>query len=363
MQILFIDDNPGGAELARVALKDISDVNIDFVTDFDGFKEAFDPVKYQAIVSDYQFVGEFGSDLLTYTREYSQDIPFIIISRSLTEDQAVEILTMGATDYVLKETLNKLPIVLKRAVDASSQKAQNRMLGLSMHDIMSPITAINGYLDLMNSCLNLNDEKNPIAEYSRQIQRGVTDISVILHQLRETSRERFDAGTALIPFDVDLNWIAEEVSEIMQGAAYGYHHELVFQGFDRPVYVSVDLPHVKRIIYNFISNSMRYTPEGGKIQVSVKEEETEAILSITDNGIGIPEDKLASIFEMHQCVNNVDLYNKRSTGLGLFVNAELAKKLGGRIRVESRLGMGTTFHLHLPVSMQFHTSLLNQYQK
>lgn len=125
IKILLIDDNPSDYELARIALKGISDLEIVYVEDIDSFREIYEPGKFSAIISDYNLQNVLGTDILKFVKESERDIPFIIISGALGEERAVEILKMGATDYVLKDNLGKLPLALKRALKEAREKADN----------------------------------------------------------------------------------------------------------------------------------------------------------------------------------------------------------------------------------------------
>lgn len=116
MRILFVDDNPSDFELARLALKEIPNLIFDYVEDFTNFKLTYLPNKYSAIISDYNLCGIFGTEILNYVRAQEYEVPFIIVSGAIGEQRAVDLLRQGATDYVLKDNLAKLPLVLLRSL-------------------------------------------------------------------------------------------------------------------------------------------------------------------------------------------------------------------------------------------------------
>ena len=351
MRVLLVDTCPQALDLVRSTLSDIAGLVIDYAPDLGAAVDKMDTQTYSTIICDFSLGAYAASDVLSYLSRHYPDIPFILLAASLDENDGVEYMQMGAFDYVHKESIGKLPFVLKRALRESQHSSKSRKIGLGMHDLMSPITAIKGYLDLMK--LQLGDEQasKTLNDYSQKIRSGVQDISSILDHMRNAQKDEEEDDLCL---DVDLNWVAKEVCDIMQGAAQSRYHTLSYTPHECPVYVSVDIPHLKRILYNFISNAIRYTPERGDIEVEVAVDGDHAYMAVTDNGIGIPPEKHDLIFRMNAKLQKFDLYNKKSTGLGLYVNASLARQLGGKIEVESEPGKGSTFRLLLPVqgSMQ-----------
>lgn len=352
MRVLLVDNSETDADLARHVLSRMDGLTLDHVSCFNSFKSAFSNDRYVAVISDSRVGAVSGTEILKYVRLTSSEVPFIVMSGSIDDKDAVEFLEMGATDYILKQTLGKLPYALGRAIRETEQRVQNKMIGLSMHDIMSPMTAISGYLDLIKNCLTNSTATHGTSFdlYNQRIQSGVSDINTILNQLRAMNKGKAEAESEYVPLDVDLNWITREVCEIMHGAAQKHKHQLIFDASIHPVYINVDIPHLKRILYNFISNAIRYTPEGGRIEVRVGINiDGQAAVTVIDNGIGIPKEKHDFVFRINAKVNKCDLYDKKSTGLGLYVNAMLAKQIGGTINLCSEPGVGTEITLNLPV--------------
>jgi signal transduction histidine kinase len=100
------------------------------------------------------------------------------------------------------------------------------------------------------------------------------------------------------------------------------------------------------VLRNLLDNALKYSPEGGRVEVVVRSEDGWAVAEVTDHGVGIPEDELPLLFEkFHRGSNTRDL---RGTGLGLAGSRAVVEQLGGTIEVRSRLGEGSTFALRLP---------------
>jgi signal transduction histidine kinase len=348
MRVLLVDTNPEDIEQVRIVTKHIPEMELQVVADLQSMRRALESREYLTVVADYSVEGGTGQEIISAIKEIIPEIPIVLLAANIDEQDAIEFLEFGATDYVLKRVLSKLPFTLKRIYREQKKREHNRLLGLSIHDIMSPVTAIDGYLELMKGHLNTEDEAFYVLHgYSEKIKKGVQDIGAILEQLRAINKNGIE--NSYVALDVDLNWVAADVCEIMKGSAEAKGHDLVLVQNHLPVHVSVDIQHLKRILYNFISNAIRYTPKAGRIEIHVDEIDAMGCVTVTDNGIGIPEDKLDYIFRLNAKLNKEDLYNNRSTGIGLYVNSTLARQIGGEITVESVPGEGSSFTIKIPL--------------
>lgn len=106
---------------------------------------------------------------------------------------------------------------------------------------------------------------------------------------------------------------------------------------------------IERIVVNLVGNAVKYTPAGGRIEVSLEEQDGEAVLVVSDTGIGIPEEALPRLFEEFFRAENAKAVEREGTGLGLSIVKSLVERYGGRIAVTSRLGHGSTFSVRLPL--------------
>jgi signal transduction histidine kinase len=113
----------------------------------------------------------------------------------------------------------------------------------------------------------------------------------------------------------------------------------------------VDPRRIEQVLSNLISNAIKYSPEGGPIEVTIAEdiERQEALLSVRDHGIGIPAEQQAQIFQRFVQADNARAYGIEGTGLGLYLCRALVERHGGRIWFESVEGQGSTFFIALPV--------------
>ena len=115
------------------------------------------------------------------------------------------------------------------------------------------------------------------------------------------------------------------------------------------VSITGDSSRLKQIFANLINNAVVYTQESGEVEVTIKKETNFAVIKVSDNGIGIPEDEQDRIFERFYRVDKARSRNSGGTGLGLSIVKYLVENLNGFITVESKLGLGTTFIVRLPI--------------
>lgn len=229
---------------------------------------------------------------------------------------------------------------------------RKRMLGLTSHDLLSPINAISGYLDLMKLSLSENPDLQQLDHYRDQIKNGIRDISNIVHQLREMSRGNSEEEEVHAPFVLDLNWAVREVCDVMQGAALSKNQTLTGSYRHGSVFVNAEPSQLKRILYNLITNAVKYTQKGGIIRVAVRTEGMQAAVSVEDNGIGIPKENFATIFQPNNRLRLSGTEQENASGLGLYISAQFAAMMNGCITLDSEEGEGSRFTLHLPLDSE-----------
>lgn len=230
------------------------------------------------------------------------------------------------------------------------EKTQNynkHLLSITTHDLSSPLNAISGYLDLMNECLATDRDMNRLDKYHNQIKVGVGDLTNMLSQLSEVVHSGNEQEVHDL-IKLDLNWVVNEVGEFLNPTAEKKGQSLLLSLHDEPVFVKGDLTKLKRILYNLISNAIKYTPESGMIRVNVYNDENGIGVSVSDNGIGISKEDREVVFEAFKKANGNESDSKNSFGLGLYISSVFAKIMGVSIELDSELGEGSMFTLRFP---------------
>jgi signal transduction histidine kinase len=132
-------------------------------------------------------------------------------------------------------------------------------------------------------------------------------------------------------------------------------HTVTLTAPDAPVMVDGDAERLEQVLHNLLSNALKYSPQGGTVQVAVHHTATEAVVEVTDEGLGIPADAQARLFEPFYRAPNVG-GQASGFGLGLHIVREIVARHGGRMEVQSTEGVGSTFRvvllLHASVAAQ-----------
>ena len=212
------------------------------------------------------------------------------------------------------------------------------------HELKTPITSIMGYADtlLEGEYDKETQEKflNVIASEARRMARLVTDLLTLSrydNNKKRTRKESFDLGELVKKCQDKL---AIEIKK-------KNHNVNCFVTADVPP-VYADKDDIERVVLNILTNSIKYTPEGGEIKIYVGFVYNDAYIKIFDNGIGIPEEDLSRIFERFYRVDKARTREMGGTGLGLSIAKEILDKNGGSIDIKSTVGQGTEVVIRIP---------------
>jgi two-component system sensor histidine kinase VicK len=145
--------------------------------------------------------------------------------------------------------------------------------------------------------------------------------------------------------------MVRQVYEAMRMEAAGRGHALELD-LQEPGSMLGDVERLEQVLTNVVSNSIKYTPEGGRIRIQARRDQDEVVISVEDNGIGIPEKDLERIFDRFYRVDKARSREMGGTGLGLAIAQEIMEAHRGKISIASKLGVGTTVTLRLPSEMQ-----------
>lgn len=212
------------------------------------------------------------------------------------------------------------------------------------HELKTPITSIMGYADtlLEGEYDKETQEKflNVIASEARRMAKLVTDLLTLSrydNNKKRTQKEAFDLGELVKKCQDKL---AIEIKK-------KNHTVSSFVTADVPP-VLADKDDIERVVLNILTNSIKYTKDGGEIKIYVGFVYNDAYIKVFDNGIGIPEDDLSRIFERFYRVDKARTREMGGTGLGLSIAKEILDKNGGSIDIKSVVGQGTEVVIRIP---------------
>ena len=145
--------------------------------------------------------------------------------------------------------------------------------------------------------------------------------------------------------------VIADLTPLVEPQAAAKQIELVVLPPPESLYVLADRHRLRQVLVNVVGNAIKFTPEGGTIRVGASMDGTQAIIEVSDTGIGIPADRLEAIFEPFVQVEDSLTRTAAGTGLGLAISRDLARAMDGDLTVESELGRGSTFTTWLPVPL------------
>jgi signal transduction histidine kinase len=239
-------------------------------------------------------------------------------------------------------------VALGQAVNDLADEVDRRsgaFVSTVSHELRTPLTSILGYLELL-----LDGSVGPIPAEQQgvldAVQRNSTRLLDLVEDLLTISRLEGNA-LLLASEPVDLRTI---VSSALSGIGLtGRSLSLGWDAPDHPVTVLGDAAQLRRVVHQLLANAVTFTPDGGRVDVSVGTAGSCAVLAVADTGIGIASGDQQKIFEDFRQLDNSPTRAYGGTGLGLSICRRLAQMLGGRIAVQSQVGRGSTFTLTLPV--------------
>jgi PAS domain S-box-containing protein len=222
---------------------------------------------------------------------------------------------------------------------------KDEFVSLVSHELRTPLTSIRGYLELVldGAAGSLTDEQN---RFLRVVERNADRLLGLVGDLLFVAQ--VDAGRLPVEFDdLDLALVAAECVDGVRPAAEAKGLELIVDA--PPLAARGDRGRLDQLLGNLVSNAVKFTPDGGRVTVRVSAEAENALIEVSDTGIGVPEAELGELFTRFFRSSTATESAIPGTGLGLVIAKAIAEAHGGQIAVESWEGVGTTFKVTLPL--------------
>ncbi|GAA4374627.1 GAF domain-containing sensor histidine kinase [Nocardioides caricicola] len=223
---------------------------------------------------------------------------------------------------------------------------RERMVATVAHDLKNPVSAVLGYAEILAGDPDLSEKsRTAVAAIERGGERlaRVVDDLLALHSATD-SDPLVDAGP------VDLGVLAGEIVELNEPAAAARGVTLRMDRPAQPVVAHGDAGELDHLVTNLVSNAVKYTEAGGTVSVSVTAVGDEAVLTVTDDGIGISAEDQAKVFEEFFRSADPLATAQPGTGLGLAIVLRVVHRHDGRVELESEPGEGSTFRVYLPLA-------------
>lgn len=230
--------------------------------------------------------------------------------------------------------------------ETEADRLKTELVSTVSHELRTPLSSIYGFTELMlNREIDVIKQKKYLAtihDETGRLSNLVTDFLDV---------QRMQSGAQLYQKkSIDLYDVAKRVISVYDASSVRHSLELHQLTATLP-HIVADEDRIKQLLSNLINNAIKYSPEGGKIDVTLETSDNDIIIRVTDDGIGIPHHAFAHLFDKFYRVDNSDTRRIGGTGLGLSICKEIVKEHEGTIHVESEEGVGSTFTILLPLQV------------
>ena len=224
-------------------------------------------------------------------------------------------------------------------------RIKNEFIATASHDLKNPLTSIGGFAQLLNQSGSLSGDQK---EFVERILHSVKTMSDLVQNMMALAQ--IDLQAAKKHEAVDLKPLFEEIVTEFTPQAGDKKQVLNSKGFDHPVHVQGDPLQLRQVFRNLLGNAIKYTPQGGTIQFTAREETDKVFIHVIDNGYGIPSADLPFIFDRFYRVRNWKAGEVDGNGLGLAIVKSIVEQHGGHVSVESEPGKGSLFRVVFPLT-------------
>jgi len=228
---------------------------------------------------------------------------------------------------------------------------QNRTVRHFMHNVMSPLSAVSGYLELLSNNLNGISDNEKLTRYSAHIGDGLNEIGFLLEQIHDIYKDDYVQDAETESPVIEVNWLVDEVKNIVSNSSEIRASRIVFHQSETPVYVEAELFQIKLMLYNLVTAADFFSTTESTLEIEVEADETEFALIIRSSGDRALDDVFLSVFKDRDIVRLSDEMDEDSSVLlGLKICAQIAEQVGGHIIMDKRNRNSPQFVLTAPLA-------------
>ena len=334
----------------------------------DDYKGAYNAYKEHKLFSDSLF-NEEKENRINYLLLKQEDFEYIILAkeniinteRLQKKNNQMLLFTLGLLIFILitiylyrtnflKAKLNK-ELHLKNTEIAQKNKeliqlnaTKDTFFRIIGHDLKSPMSTVVSFTDLLEQTYD-DLSKKEVLEYISITKKSALNTIELLENLIEWAKAQ--TGITIVkPIKININNLINDSIKQIRNIIIAKNIDLEIN-CDKNLTAVLDKNMTASIIRNLLTNAVKFTNENGEINISVQKDNTGIIISVSDNGVGMSEEKLDSLFKIEYAKSSLGTNKEKGTGIGLILCKELANKQGGDIWGESELGVGSTFYFRV----------------
>jgi signal transduction histidine kinase len=366
LRVLLVEDNPSDVELVLLILrKEGFEVSADVAQTAAEFTSRIETANYDLILADYNLPQWSGMETLDILCRENLDIPLIVVTGYLGEEKAVECIKQGATDCVLKDHLTRLPHAVSRALQEKRQRELRRrseeelaakvaelarsnaeleqFAYVASHDLQEPLRMIANYTQLLAERYRgqLDEQADKYIHYAVD---GASRMQALIQDLLKFSR----VGKAeIVPRSTDCRAVVEQALNNLQAAV---QESGAVVHWNRLPVVMADSAQLTQVFQNLFANAIKFHgAETPRIQIDSEKKDQGWVITVSDNGIGIPQENWQDIFVIFRRLHTRDEY--AGNGIGLSICKKIIERHGGKIWIEAQATPGCCFKFTLPLEV------------
>jgi two-component system, sensor histidine kinase and response regulator len=380
--VLIVDDDTALLQALPQALYlRMPDVNVDTSDSATGALQLIRAREYDAIVSDIKMPGMDGLALLVKIQELRQNTPTLLITGHGDHNLAIQALRGGAYDFIQKPIdRDYFVAALRRAVQThqlqlqileqqraleeyakslelkvqertnelvEANTAKDEFISMASHELKTPLSSLKGMTQLLHR--RLIRASSPEVATLVSMENSIRRIELLVDDLLSISF----IETGRLTLHCRRYNIGDLCQSLVDEFRAGSNPSPVIQVdiADEDIEANVDVERISQVILNLLANARKYSPAQSPIHVSLKQLDDICVISVRDEGIGIPPEELPQIFQRFYRVPGSEVQTGSSVGfgLGLYISQQIVERHGGKIHVESFPGSGSIFSVVLPL--------------
>jgi signal transduction histidine kinase len=363
-KILIIDDIAENIKVAANVLKK-QNFNISYAQTGKAGIERAEKVRFDLILLDIMMPEMDGFEVCRQLKhnEKTKEIPVIFLTAKADEESLRKGFDAGGVDFITKpfkvtELIARVNthIQLKFAQEQLSKtneeirlanENKDKLLSIIAHDLRNPFSVLITFSKLI---------MDSYEEFSKE------DILTYMKSFYDTSKQGFNLLDNLLKWSksqtgkmeiigekLDMNDLTEETITLLNSQALNKNIKL-YNNVPKKLYAFADTNMILTVLRNLISNAIKFTDKGGKVEVFGEIKDTKVMIQVKDTGVGIAADDIPKIFRIDIKHSTSGTEGERGTGLGIILCKEFIEKNNGELGVESRQGKGSTFFFSLPIA-------------
>jgi signal transduction histidine kinase len=367
-RILVVDDE----ESVAMTIKAILQLDGNEVTAVTTGKEAITQLRekeFDVVLTDLRLDDLDGIEILRETQKLWPDTVSIMLTGYASLESAVTALRSGAYDYLIKPSdVDELRATIGRALERRRlrqrlveleqlDKLKTQFLSMASHELRTPLTAVSGFMQIarrrMSRMAGANDIPTPWRDEAQKsdetlemASRQAKKLARLIDELLDVSRLQ-QGRVEMRLAEIDLADVVREVAERMRLLSKGHEIEAKIEG---AAPIVADRDRIEQVFENLVGNAIKYSPESGRIDVSLRVNGSNAIVSVRDQGIGVAPGEVEKIFGLFYRSPDPRADHVGGLGLGLYISREIVSRHHGKLWAERNADLGTTFHVTLPLA-------------